>query len=80
VLLSFDDMPRRTKEKLRSGELTVLGDQWPLFLYARHEYDPEDPWKGLLRGSILVSVSCLHHLGSNDVLIISGLQACLHVA
>ncbi|KAG1779479.1 hypothetical protein EV702DRAFT_1178547 [Suillus placidus] len=30
------------------------GDQWPMFLYAGYEYDPEDPWKGLLRGEILI--------------------------
>jgi hypothetical protein len=45
------------KEKLRSGELAVTGDQWPIFLYAGYTYDPEDPWNGLLRSNILVSVS-----------------------
>lgn len=43
------------KEKLRSGELSVTGDQWPIFLYAGYTYDPEDPWNGLLRSNILVS-------------------------
>jgi hypothetical protein len=38
----------RVKEKLWSGELAVAGDQWPIFLYAGCEYDPEDPWNGLL--------------------------------
>lgn len=47
------------KEKLRSGELEVKGDQWPTFLYAGYDYDPEDPWNGLLRSTILVSVSRL---------------------
>jgi hypothetical protein len=42
--------------QLRNGEMTVPGDQWPLLLYAGGEYDPEDPWKGLFRSSILVSV------------------------
>jgi hypothetical protein len=46
----------RTKKKLQSGELSVPGDQWPVFLYADHTFDPEEPWKGLLRSSILVSV------------------------
>ncbi|KAG1788774.1 uncharacterized protein HD556DRAFT_1433969 [Suillus plorans] len=43
-----------TKECLKSGETTVCGDQWPIFLYAGYVYDPEDPWKGLLRSNILV--------------------------
>lgn len=46
----------RTREKLRSGELEVPGDQWPVFLYSGNVYDVEDPWKGLLRSSLLVSV------------------------
>ncbi|KAG1798572.1 uncharacterized protein HD556DRAFT_1306024 [Suillus plorans] len=44
----------RTKEDLRSGEMLVCGDQWPIFLYALHTYDPEDPWCGLLRSRLLV--------------------------
>ncbi|KAG2039792.1 hypothetical protein BDR03DRAFT_933075 [Suillus americanus] len=43
-----------TKLALKSGETAVRGDQWPMFLYAGYEYDPEDPWRGLLRGEILV--------------------------
>ncbi|KAG1737958.1 hypothetical protein EDB19DRAFT_1984362 [Suillus lakei] len=35
-----------TKAKLKSGEIIVTGDQWPLFLYADYHYDPEDPWNG----------------------------------
>lgn len=50
----------RVKEKLRSGEMVVPGDQWPIFLYAGYEYDPEDPWKGLFRSHILISVSGFH--------------------
>lgn len=46
----------RTKEKLQSGELLVRGDQWPLFLYTDLAYDPADPWSGLLRSQLLVSV------------------------
>jgi len=48
----------RIKEKLRSGELAVPGDQWPVFLYRDNLYDPNNPWNGLFRSSILVSV-CL---------------------
>ncbi|KAG1776909.1 hypothetical protein EV702DRAFT_1179795 [Suillus placidus] len=43
-----------TKESLKSGETMVRGDQWPMFLYAGYVYDPEDPWKGLLRSEILI--------------------------
>ncbi|KAG1841724.1 hypothetical protein C8R48DRAFT_619982 [Suillus tomentosus] len=43
-----------TKQALKSGETAVRGDQWPMFLYAGCVYDPEDPWKGLLRSEILV--------------------------
>ena len=46
-----------TKEKLRSGEMEVPGDQWPVFLYANCQYDAEDAWKGLFRSTFLVSVS-----------------------
>ncbi|KAG2059901.1 hypothetical protein BDR06DRAFT_873106 [Suillus hirtellus] len=43
-----------TKQNLKSGETTVHGDQWPMFLYAGYDYDPKDPWKGLLKSEILV--------------------------
>ncbi|KAG2741807.1 hypothetical protein P692DRAFT_20751236, partial [Suillus brevipes Sb2] len=43
-----------TKAKLKSGEIIVTGDQWPLFLYADYHYDPEDPWNGLFRSVLLV--------------------------
>src|ERR1700722_3620500 len=49
-------MRYRIKEKLRSGELLVPGDQWPVFLYSDYNYDPKDPWNGLFRSSILVKV------------------------
>ncbi|KAG2114912.1 hypothetical protein BD769DRAFT_1629976 [Suillus cothurnatus] len=39
----------KTKQGLKSGEIAVRGDQWPMFLYAGNIYDPEEPWKGLLR-------------------------------
>ncbi|KAJ8595139.1 hypothetical protein M405DRAFT_728593 [Rhizopogon salebrosus TDB-379] len=44
----------QTKENLRSGEMLVCGDQWPICLYSHHVYDPEDPWHGLLRSRLLV--------------------------
>jgi len=47
----------RTKDKLKSGEIAVSGDQWPIFIYAGYAYDSEDPWNGLLRSNLLISVS-----------------------
>ncbi|KAG2752732.1 hypothetical protein P692DRAFT_201838219 [Suillus brevipes Sb2] len=43
-----------TKENLRSGEMLVCGDQWPIFLYTQYIYDLDDPWCGLLRSRLLV--------------------------
>jgi hypothetical protein len=48
--------PYRFRDKLRSGEMTVSGDNWPIFLYHGYYYDPEDPWNGLFRSAILMSV------------------------
>jgi hypothetical protein len=42
VNLIFVWPPDRVKEKLRSGEMPVRGDQWPLFLYANLAYDPDE--------------------------------------
>ena len=47
----------RVKKQLRSGEFIVAGDQWPLLVYRDHVYDPENPWNGLFRSVLLVSVS-----------------------
>jgi hypothetical protein len=46
------------KSKLRAGDLTVPGDHWPVFLYTGALYNAADPWKGLLRSQILISVRC----------------------
>jgi len=48
--------PCRVKEKLKSGERLVPGDEWPIFLYDRYTYDSEDPWNGAFRSSLLVKV------------------------
>ncbi|KAG1858504.1 hypothetical protein F4604DRAFT_1882875 [Suillus subluteus] len=37
------------------GEMSVCGDQWPVFLYTNHTYNTDDPWCGLLRNHLLVS-------------------------
>ena len=54
---SFKNAMLRTKTKLMNGQIQVAGDQWPVFLYVDYMYDPEDPWNGLLRSGLLVSVS-----------------------
>lgn len=58
LLSIFNSTPlmSRIKRKLSQGDLIVSGDQWPIFLYAGESYDPEDPWNGLLRSALLVSV------------------------
>jgi hypothetical protein len=48
---------QRIRECLRQGDLHVSGEQWPIFLYHDYSYDPDNPWKGLLRSSLVVSVS-----------------------
>ena len=44
--------------KLKSGEMFVRGNQWLLFLYKDCNFDPENPWKGLLQHELLVLVHC----------------------
>ena len=50
----------RTRTKLMNGQIQVMGDQWPVFLYANYTYNLEDPWNGLLWSGLLISVS-LHN-------------------
>jgi hypothetical protein len=47
----------RVREKLRNGELIVSGDQWPVFLYHGYNFNKDDPWNGLFRSALLVTVS-----------------------
>ena len=47
---------RRIRRDLESGTLIPAGDMWPCFLFRNFEYNPEDPWEGLLRSSLLVKV------------------------
>ncbi|KAG1862146.1 hypothetical protein F4604DRAFT_1882302 [Suillus subluteus] len=53
----LDWLDAETKQSLKSGETTVHGDQWPMFLYAGYIYNSEDPWKGLLRSKILIFIT-----------------------
>ncbi|KAJ3502959.1 hypothetical protein NMY22_g18413 [Coprinellus aureogranulatus] len=43
------------KTQLKSGEISVSGDVWPVFLYRDHKFNPDNPWDGLLQGKLLVS-------------------------
>jgi len=36
--------------------MTAHGDQWPLLLYAKQEFNPDEPWDGLFRNQLLIWV------------------------
>jgi hypothetical protein len=64
--------------------MLVSGDQWPVFLYAGYTYDAEDPWNGLCRSPLLVSVRDPLHLICYNLLDtefsdVLGVQACIHI-
>ncbi|KAH6897576.1 hypothetical protein BKA70DRAFT_1116126 [Coprinopsis sp. MPI-PUGE-AT-0042] len=52
--VTMDWQCQETRELLRSGQLVPCGEQWSPFLYEDHLFDPEDPWKGLLHGPLLI--------------------------
>ncbi|KAG2045801.1 hypothetical protein BDR06DRAFT_900155, partial [Suillus hirtellus] len=58
--VGLDQSDIETKQSLKSSEIAVSGDQWPMFSYAGHKYDPDNPWKNLLRSGILIFVSFKH--------------------
>ncbi|KAJ3523302.1 hypothetical protein NMY22_g11499 [Coprinellus aureogranulatus] len=43
------------RKDLRSGEISVSGDSWPIFLYLDHKFNAENPWDGLFQGRLLIS-------------------------
>ncbi|KAG6913306.1 hypothetical protein DXG01_007853 [Tephrocybe rancida] len=43
------------RQKLNSGETLVRGDEWPVFIYENYLYDPEDPWTGAFRSTLLLN-------------------------
>ena len=47
--------------------MMVSGDQWPIFIYQGYSYNVDDPWNGLFRSAILISVS--YHFGFSWVLV-----------
>jgi hypothetical protein len=53
------------RKKLANGDIAVSGDQWPLLLYQDQKYDPDEPWDGLFRCKLLVSVSLTRYLMSH---------------
>jgi hypothetical protein len=59
--------------------MVVSGDNWPIFLYHGYNYDAEDPWNGLFRSALLVSVGPLHLSLFSRVIILAGLQTRLHI-
>jgi hypothetical protein len=67
------------KEQLRSGELTTTGDEWPMFLYHGYTYDPEDPWNGLFRSSLLITVS-LYYVHAIPLTRATGLQTHIYLS
>lgn len=68
----------RIKQKLRTGEFSVAGDQWPIFLYSSYKYDENDPWKGLLQSNLLVKVSW-HYLRYNCTLLLLNQKSTLDI-
>jgi hypothetical protein len=68
------------QEKLRSGEITVCGDQWPLLVYEDQNYDPEEPWDGLFRSRLLVWVRRPYLFVIMYLISGTGVQTHLHLA
>ena len=54
------------KAVLKSSKMQVPGDQWPIFIYSKCEYDLEDPWKGAF-WSALIHISMLDTLLPPDL-------------
>ena len=68
----------RTSAKLASGEMVVRGDQWPLLVYTKQVFNPEEPWDGLFRSELLVWVHT-HPSLSSYLPHFPGLQAYFHL-
>ena len=70
----------RTQTKLMNGQIQVAGDQWPVFLYADYRYDSEDPWNGLLRGGVLISVNPIILHSCYYLIVMSGVPTHFHLS
>jgi hypothetical protein len=77
---SFALLHNRTKENLWSGEISVCGDQWPIFLYTQYIYDPDDPWCSLLRSTCMCEWCAPFYEVHSLYCILPGLHACFHVS
>ncbi|TEB18341.1 hypothetical protein FA13DRAFT_1758706 [Coprinellus micaceus] len=42
------------RQQLRDKQIVVTGSHWPIFVYQNEKFDPDQPWKGLFRGRLLV--------------------------
>ncbi|KAJ3537562.1 hypothetical protein NMY22_g5540 [Coprinellus aureogranulatus] len=51
---SLDWTDPEVKNQLKNKEIITSGDDWPVFLYCDEKFDSADPWRGLLRGRLLV--------------------------
>jgi len=60
------------RTKLASGELIVCGNQWLMLVYAKQEYDPEDPWNGLFRSQLLIWGSSTYSCATYILLVPNG--------
>lgn len=52
----------RTRAAIRDyhPNYAVTAHMWPSFLYAKGQYDPENPSNGLFKGELLVRVCSMH--------------------
>lgn len=64
---------------MESGNLVPSGDLWPRFLYRNYEYNPHDPWDGLLRSGLLVKVGLFVYSLSRLYFHLTESQAFKHV-
>ncbi|TEB38826.1 hypothetical protein FA13DRAFT_1785110 [Coprinellus micaceus] len=52
--VNLDWKDEKIRRDLESGNLVPSGDLWPRFLYRNYQYNPLDPWDGLMRSALLV--------------------------
>lgn len=52
--ISMDWADEEVREQLRNKEISVSGEDWPVFLFRDEKFDSEEPWRGLLRSRLLV--------------------------